>query len=85
VIRFWQNAQVERLIGSIRRECLDHAIVLGASHLGRTVSKYASCYNEARTHLSLGKDAPISRPIERFGHVIAEPMVGGLHHRYARI
>ena len=80
----WQNAYVERLIGSIRRECLDHVIVLGESHLRRTVSKYASYYNEARTHLSLGKDAPISRPIERFGHVIAEPMVGGLHHRYAR-
>ena len=80
----WQNAYVERLIGSIRRECLDHVIVLGESHLRRTVSKYASYYNEARTHLSLAKDAPISRPIERFGRVIVEPMVGGLHHRYAR-
>jgi hypothetical protein len=81
----WQNAYVERLIGSVRRECLDHVIVLGESHLRRIVSLYASYYNEARTHLSLGKDAPISRPIERFGRVIAEPMVGGLHHRYARI
>jgi len=80
----WQNAYVERLIGSMRRECLDHVIVLGESHLRRTVSKYASYYNEARTHLSLAKDAPISRPIERFGRVIVEPMVGGLHHRYAR-
>ena len=81
----WQNAQVERLIGSIRRECLDHMIVLGESHLRRIVSLYASYYNEARTHLSLAKDAPIGRPIEPFGRVIAEPMVGGLHHRYARI
>jgi transposase InsO family protein len=70
----WQNAYVERLIGSMRRECLDHVIVLGESHLRRTVSKYVSYYNEARTHLSLGKDAPISRPIERFGSVIVEPM-----------
>jgi hypothetical protein len=75
---------VERLIGSIRRECLDHVIVLGESHLRRIVSLYASYYNEARTHLSLAKDAPISRPIERFGRLTAEPMVGGLHHRYAR-
>jgi transposase InsO family protein len=81
----WQNAYVERLIGSIRRECTDHVIVLGETHLRRIVSLYASYYNEARTHLSLGKDAPIGRPIEPFGRVIAEPMVGGLHHRYARI
>ena len=80
----WQNAYAERLIGSIRRECLDHMIVFGESHLRRIVSLYASYYNEARTHLSLTKDAPISRPIERFGRLIAEPMVGGLHHRYTR-
>jgi hypothetical protein len=73
----WQNAYVERLIGSIRRECLDQVIVLRESHLRRIVSLYASYYNEARTHLSLGKDAPISRPIERFGRLTAEPMVGG--------
>ncbi len=81
----WQNAYVERLIGSTRRECIDHVIVFGETHLRRIMSMYASYYNEARTHLSLAKDAPISRPIERFGRVIAEPMVGGLHHRYARI
>jgi transposase InsO family protein len=81
----WLNAYAERLIGSKRRECLDHMIVFGESHLRRIVSLYASYYNEARTHLSLTKDAPISRPIERFGRLIAEPMVGGLHHRYARI
>jgi transposase InsO family protein len=81
----WQNAHVERLIGSVRRECLDHLIVFGEAHLHRIVSLYASYYNEARTHLSLAKDAPISRPIEQFGHLIAEPMVGGLHHCYARM
>jgi transposase InsO family protein len=81
----WQNAYVERLIGSVRRECLDQLIVFGEAHLRRTVSLYASYYNEARTHLSLGKDAPIPRRIEQFGRVIAELMVDGLHHRYARI
>ncbi len=59
-------------------------VVFGETHLRRTVSMHASYYNEARTHLSLGKDAPISRPIARFGR-IAEPLVGGLHHRYTRI
>jgi transposase InsO family protein len=81
----WQNAYAERLIGSVRRECTDQVIVLGETHLRRIVSLYASYYNEARTHLSLAKDAPISRPIEPFGRIIAEPVVGGLHHRYARI
>ena len=81
----WQNAYVERLIGSVRRECTDQVIVLGQAHLRRIVSMYATYYNEARTHLSLDKDAPISRPIERFGRIIAEPVVGGLHNRYARI
>jgi len=81
----WQNAYVERIIGSARRECVDHTIVLGETHLRRTMSAYATYYNKARTHLSLGKDAPISRSIEEFGRIIAEPMVGGLHHRYARI
>jgi transposase InsO family protein len=80
-----QNAYVERLIGSVRRECLDHLIVFGEAHLHRIVSLYATYYNEARTHLSLAKDAPISRPIEQFGRLIAKPMVGGLHHRYARM
>ena len=81
----WQNAYVERLIGSVRRECIDQVIVFGETHLRRIVSMYASYYNGTRTHLSLGKDAPISRAIVRFGPIIAEPMVGGLHHRYARI
>jgi len=80
----WQNAYVERLIGSARRECIDHVIVFGETHLRRIMSVYASYYNEARTHLALAKDSPIGGPIERFGRIIAEPMVGGLHHRYAR-
>ncbi|MGH6933897.1 MAG: integrase core domain-containing protein [Dongiaceae bacterium] len=80
----WQNTHVERLIGSARRECIDHVIVFGETHLRRIMAAYATYYNQARTHLSLDKDAPISRPIERIGRIIAQPMVGGLHHRYAR-
>jgi transposase InsO family protein len=81
----WQNAYIERLIGSARRECIDHVIVLGESHLRRIMSRYAAYYNETRTHLSLGKDAPKGRAIERFGRITAQPLVGGLPHRYARI
>ena len=81
----WQNGYVERLIGSIRRECLDHLIIFNAEHLRRILAKYASYYNEGRTHVSLGKDAPYTRPIERFGDIVAHPILGGLHHRYARI
>ena len=81
----WQNGHVERLIGSIRRECLDHMTVFNAEHLRRILAKYATYYNEMRTHVSLGKDAPCTRPIERFGDIIAQPILGGLHHRYARI
>jgi len=81
----WQNAVVERLIGSARREWIDHVIVFGETHHHRIMSMHASYYNAARTHLSLCKDAPISRAIARFGRIIAEPMIGGLHHRYARI
>jgi transposase InsO family protein len=81
----WQNPYVERLIGSIRRECLDHIIVTGEAHLRRVLKSYARYYNEARTHLSLGKDAPNNRPIERFGHIVAVSALGGLHHRYCRM
>jgi transposase InsO family protein len=81
----WQNAYVERLIGSVRRECIDHVIILGEAHLRRIMSRYASYYNQSRTHLALEKDAPISRPVQSFGRIITEPMVAGLHHRYARI
>ena len=81
----WQNGLVERLIGSARHECTDHVIVFNEDHLRRILSNYTSYYNEVRTHLSLGKDAPCTRPIERFGDIIAQPILGGLHHRYARI
>ncbi len=82
----WQNPYVERVIGSIRRECLDHVIVLNEPHLRRILRKYFEYYATARTHLSLGKDSPTPRPVEpdHGGEVIALPMVGGLHHRYVR-
>jgi transposase InsO family protein len=81
----WQNAYVERLIGSIRRECLDHMIVFGQAHLRRIVGAYAAYYNEARTHRSLNKDAPVHRAIERLGTITSHPILGGLHHQYCRI
>jgi transposase InsO family protein len=81
----WQNGYVERLIGSIRRECTDYLIVFNAEHLRRILAKYAAYYNEVRTHVSLGKDAPFTRSIERYGDIVAYPILGGLHHRYARI
>ena len=81
----WQNGYVERLIGSIRRECTDHLIVFSEEHLRRILTKYSTYYNEVRVHISLGKDAPCTRPIERFGDIVAHPILGGLHYRYARI
>lgn len=83
----WQNPYVERLIGSIRRECLDHVIVLNESGLRRILKSYFECYERSRTHLSLGKDSPIGRPIQPIavGPVVAIPQVGGLHHRYERV
>ncbi len=80
----WQNGYAERLIGPVLRECTDHLIAFNADHLRRIIAKYAIYYNEMRTHVSLGKDAPYTRPIERFGDVVAHPILGGLHHRYAR-
>jgi transposase InsO family protein len=81
----WQNGHAERLIGSIRRECLDHMVILGEDHLCRVLKAFAAYYNHIRTHLSLGKDAPLVRTVERFGDVIARPILGGLHHEYCRI
>ena len=81
----WQNGHVERLIGSIRRECTDHLIVLNEEHLRRILAKFSTYYNGWRPHVSLGKDAPNRRPIERFGDIVAHAILGGLHHRYARI
>jgi len=81
----WQNGHVERLIGSIRRECLDHMIVSGEAHLHRILKTYASYYNEVRTHLSLDKDAPKFRRSLKLGRVVAMPILGGLHHQYIRV
>jgi transposase InsO family protein len=81
----WQNAYAERLIGSIRRECLDHLIVFGEAHLRRILKSYVVYYNEARTHLALDKDTPTRRPVQRFGSITARPILGGLHHQYCRI
>ena len=82
----WQNAYVERFIGSARRECLDHVIVLSATGLQRIMNLYCAYYERSRTHLSLDKDAPIPRPIALpiDGRIVAIPQVGGLHHRYER-
>jgi hypothetical protein len=80
----WQHGYAARVIGSIRRECLDDTLIFGEAHLRRTLRSYARYYNRARTHLSLAKDAPIHRPIHKRGAVIARPHLGGLHHEYAR-
>jgi transposase InsO family protein len=81
----WQNGHAERLIGSIRRECLDHIVVFGEAHLRRILAAYSNYYNEVRTHLSLAKDVPLRRPIQRLGEITAQPFLGGLHHRYYRM
>ncbi len=81
----WQNGYVEGVIGSIRRECTDHTIVMGEEHLRRTLKSYTHYYNRARTHLSLAKDAPIHRPIRAHGSLFATPHLGGLHHEYGRV
>ena len=81
----WQRAYVERAIGSIRRECLDHVLVLNEGSLRRTLRSYFSYYHRSRLHLSLDKDSPDSRSVQSVGRVIAFPEVGGLHHRYERV
>jgi transposase InsO family protein len=81
----WQNGFAERLIGSIRRECVDHCFVLGEAHLRRILRSYARYYNDIRTHRSLGKDAPVSRPVQRTGSINSRPILGGLHHHYVRV
>jgi transposase InsO family protein len=82
----WQRAYVERVIGSVRRECLDHVIVFNEGSLRRILASYFSYYHETRPHLSLGKDSPESRPVQgrELGSVVAIAQVGGLHHRYER-
>jgi transposase InsO family protein len=81
----WQNPHVERLIGTLRRDCLDHVLIFGEQHLRQILTLYSRYYNEARTHLSLRKDTPRPRPVQRTGTIIATPILSGLHHRYARI
>ena len=81
----WQNGYAERLIGSIRRECLDHVVVFGEHHLRHVLTCYMDYYNAVRTHLSLGKDAPHWRPVQLAGRIQARPIIGGLHHQYVRI
>src|SRR5437660_5173585 len=81
----WQNGFAERLIGSIRRECLDHVVIWGEVHLRRILKSYARYYNDIRTHRSLDKDAPVSRPVQRTGVISSRAILGGLHHHYARV
>ena len=81
----WQNGFAERLIGSIRRECLNHVIVLSEVHLRRILRSYADYYNGVRTHRSLDKDAPVFRPVQRTGVISSRAVLGGLHHHYARV
>jgi len=81
----WQNGYCERLIGSIRKECLDHVVVFGERHLRYLLRSYAKYYNQTRTHLSLNKDSPVSRAVETVGRILPVPILGGLHHQYVRI
>jgi Integrase core domain len=81
----WQNPYVERLIGTLRRDCLDHVLIYGERHFRRVLTSYAIYYNETRTHLGLAKDAPLRRAVQRSGTIVTTPILSGLHHRYARI
>ena len=81
----WQNGCAERLIGTLRRECLDQMLIFGETHLRRILSAYAAYYNQARTHLSLHKDAPLYRAVQRSGTIVAIPIMAGLHHQYVRM
>ena len=81
----WQNGFAERLIGSIRRECVDHYIVLGEAHLRRILRTYTRYYNDIRTHRSLDKDAPVFRSVQRIGSIISHAILGSLHHHYVRV
>lgn len=80
----WQNAYAERMIGSVRRECLDRVAVVGEAHLRRILRLYADYYNRARTHRSFGKDCPLHRPVQAIGAISSSPVLGGLHHVYSR-
>jgi Integrase core domain len=73
------------MIGTIRHECVDHVLALGEHHLRHVLKSYACYYNTARTHRSLDKDAPVSRPVQQIGRIVSHALVGGLHHQYVRI
>jgi transposase InsO family protein len=81
----WQNGQAERLICSIRWECLDHVVVLGEAHLRRILAAYSGYYNELRPHLSLEKDSPGHRLVQQLGQLRARPILGGLYHEYCQM
>jgi transposase InsO family protein len=81
----WQNGYAERLIGTIRRECVDHLIVFGEGHLRRILHRYAAYYNGVRTHRALSLDTPIHRAVQSLGAITSRPVLGGLHHQYCRI
>jgi transposase InsO family protein len=81
----WQNGHVERLIGSIRRECLGHVVVLGERHLRDLLADYSTYYNEVRTHVALGKDTPLHRTVQTVGRIASVARLGSLHHQYVRV
>lgn len=81
----WQNGIAERLIGTLRRECLDHVLIFGEAHLRRVLLAYATYYNQSRTHLALDKDAPWHRSVQRSGSIVGVPILAGLHHQYVRM
>jgi hypothetical protein len=82
----WQNGYVERAIGTIRRECLDHVIAFNARHLEKVLDEYVAYHNESRTHPGIENDCPVSRPVEKpdAGEIVTPPVLEGLHHRYTR-
>jgi transposase InsO family protein len=81
----WQNGYAERLIGTVRRECIDRTLIFGEAHLRRVLASYVTYYNQVRTHLALGKDAPLGRAVQRSGVIVAIPILSGLHNQYVRI
>jgi len=82
----WQNPFCERVIGTLRRDCLDHMIILNEKHLYNVLHEYIfEYYNVSRTHMSLGKDSPVHRPTQKDGKVVCKPILGGLHHVYSRV
>jgi len=81
----WQTGFAERFIGLIQRECVDHFIISGEAHLHRILRAYARYYNDIRTHRSLNKYAPVSRPVQQAGNIKSGPILGGFHHLYVRV